>query len=275
MLIAEIGINHNGSINKALKLISEAHASGADVVKFQKRNPDKCVPQKVKQTLKKTPWGEMTYIDYKYRMEFGKKEYDLIDLHCKELGIKWTASVWDIDSLNFMTQYNVPFIKIPSALITDHDLLEACLIIGIPIMISTGMSTMLQITDAISILDKDDSQKLMVLHCNSSYPSIDSELDLNMINSYQTKWPDFQIGYSGHEVDYLPSVIAWAMGAEIIERHFTLDKDMWGSDHKASLTPVEFRKMKDLIERVDLIKGKNEKCIYPKEVEMLKKLRPE
>lgn len=270
MFIAEIGINHNGDIEIAKKLIKKAKEAGVDIVKFQKRNPDLCVPEKQKQQIKETPWGKMTYLEYKYKIEFTKVEYDEIDRYCKELDIKWTASVWDIDSLKFILQYDVPFIKIASATITNIPLLKAIKEINIPIVMSTGMSTLDEIDKAITILDKKD---LTLLLCNSSYPAYENELDLNALYTLKKLYPNYSIGYSGHEKGIFPSIIAKAMGAEIIERHITLDKNMWGSDQNSSLNPQELKKLIQEIKRIKIVQGKDTINIYQGEELAKKKLR--
>jgi N-acetylneuraminate synthase len=242
MFIAEIGINHNGDLKLAKKMILEAKKAGADVVKFQKRTPDICVPENKKSEIRLTPWGEMKYIDYKKKIEFGRKEYDSIDKYCKRIGIPWTASVWDIESLSFIMQYDIPFIKVPSACITDMDLLKAIRATKKPVVISTGMSSMGEIAEAVEIL-KD--RELSILHCKSSYPTPPEEINLSAIQTLHRLFPKHVIGYSGHEEGTYPSLCAALMGARIIERHVTLDKEMWGTDQKASLN---FEELKDLIE---------------------------
>lgn len=207
-----------------------------DVVKFQKRNPDICVPKLQKQEIKETPWGKMAYIKYKHKVEFGKKEFDIIHEYCKKLNINWTASVWDTDSLNFILQYNVPFIKIPSAYITDLQLLKQVNLANKPVIISTGMSTKSEIEKAILLLDQ--IPQLSILHCNSSYPTQSNEIDLNAMISLKNKYKTCAIGYSGHEIGALATLIAKTLVADIIERHITLNKDMWGSDHSSSLDPM-------------------------------------
>ena len=241
MFVAEIGLNHNGDINIARKLIKGAKLAGADVVKFQKRNPDKCVPDNQKNKLRDTPWGIMPYIDYKRKIEFGKNEYDEIDRYCKELDIEWTTSIWDLDSLDFIMQYNVPFIKIPSALITDTNLLYEVRNTFKPVIISTGMSTLYEVANAVKILTNRD---LTIMHCNSSYPTPDNELNLNAIQTLQKLFPKHIIGYSGHETGIHPTIIAFLLGAKVIERHITLDKSMWGTDQKAS---IDIKELTELI----------------------------
>ena len=234
-IIAEIGLNHNGDIDIAKKLIDISAAAGCDAVKFQKRNPDICVPEHQKSVMRDTPWGKMTYLEYKYKVEFNKEQYDEIDFYCKSKGISWSASPWDLDSLDFLNQYNVPFIKLPSAMITDTELLKAACKTGKRIIISTGMSSESEVDNACSIL-KSNSKDFAVLHCNSTYPAPIEELNLSCIKTLKEKY-NCEVGYSGHEFRLGTSVAAVYLGASIIERHVTLDRTMWGSDHMASVEP--------------------------------------
>ena len=271
-IIAEIGINHNGDIAKAGEMISKAKLAGANCVKFQKRTPDICVPEQQKSVMRETPWGNMTYLDYKKKIEFGKKEYDQINTYCKEVGIEWTASVWDIPSLEFMQQYNVPFIKIPSALITDIPLVEAIAATKHNVIMSTGMSNMDEIRKAGEILWNNLTG---ILLCNSSYPAEENELDiraLDMLNKY-FYMPRHKVGNSGQEKNVFPSLIAVARGAEIIERHVTLDNNMWGTDQKASLNMSNFGYMIDMIRKTEIILGDTEIKIYPGEQKAKDRLR--
>lgn len=248
MFIAEIGINHQGDYEIAKQLIDAAKRAGADVVKFQKRNPDVCIPEKLKNTTKDSIFGVMNYLEYKKRIEFDKSVYDKIDKYCKEINMPWTASIWDKDSLEFIMQYDVPFIKIPSALLTDIDLLKEVNKYKKPVIISNGMSYETDVMAAVDIL-KDCP--LSILCCNSTYPTTNyEEMELSLIPIYKQRYPFAKIGYSGHELGILPSIVAYSMGAEIIERHITLDKNMKGADHKASLEPNE---MEELIKDMKLI----------------------
>lgn len=233
-IIAEIGINHNGDLNIAKKLIDIASVAGCDAVKFQKRNPDVCVPEHQKNVIRETPWGTMTYLEYKHKIEFGKKEYDEIDSYCKEKGISWSASPWDLDSLNFLDQYDIPFIKIPSAMLTNDDLLEESVKTGKKIILSVGMSTIEEIDHAVEILRK--SNNFAILHCNSSYPAPLNELNLSVIKTLQERY-GCEVGYSGHEFRLGTTVASVYLGASIIERHITLDRTMWGTDHMSSVEP--------------------------------------
>lgn len=270
MFIAEIGINHNGDLEVAKKLIDVAVESGADVVKFQKRNVDLCVPKEMATSMRKTPWGEMSYRDYKYRLEFGEREYDYINTYCNSVGIKWTASVWDCDSLGFILNYNVPFIKIPSACITDTELLSKINKHGKKVILSTGMSTYQEISAAINQLSNCN---VSLLVCNSSYPSKDSELDLKAIELLMESFPNCTIGYSGHENGIIPTIIAASLGAKIIERHITLNKKMWGTDQGSSLEPAELRYLISTVNKVPVWLGDKKIKVYSSEEKVKQKLR--
>jgi len=234
-IIAEIGINHNGDLDIAKRLIDIAALSGCDAVKFQKRNPDVCVPEHQKNVMRDTPWGTMTYLEYKYKVEFEKIEYDKIDSYCKEKGIAWSASPWDLDSLNFLNQYNLPFIKLPSAMLTNYPLIEACAKSGKKVILSTGMSTEEEIDIAIETIRKH-TDNFAILHCNSTYPAPLNELSLSTITTLKNKY-NCEIGYSGHEFRIGTTVASVYLGATIIERHITLDRTMWGTDHLSSVEP--------------------------------------
>ena len=270
-IIAEIGINHNGSLETALEMIDAAKEAGANCVKFQKRNPDKCVPEHQKNQPRVFLGEEMTYLEYKKNIEFQKYEYTEIAKHCKEIGMDWTVSVWDLDSVEFMKQFlnDIPFIKIPSALITDLDLLQAVDKLNIPIIISDGMSTFEEVITSITYLKNLKA----ILHCNSSYPCDPEELDLNVIHTLKNLFKKIQIGYSGHEMGYYPTILSVATGAEIIERHFTLDNNMEGTDQKASLNPKDFKDMINEIKNVEKILGGYEIKVYPSEEKVKEKLR--
>jgi N-acetylneuraminate synthase len=234
-IIAEIGINHNGDLDIAKRLIDIAALSGCDAVKFQKRNPDVCVPEHQKNIMRDTPWGTMTYLEYKYRVEFEKAEYDEIDRYCAEKGIKWSASPWDMDSLEFLQQYELPFIKLPSAMLTNNELVEACAKSGKKLILSTGMSTEEEIDMAVSLIRKH-TENFAILHCNSTYPAPIMELNLSTIATLKNKYK-CEVGYSGHEFRIGTTVAAVYLGATILERHITLDRTMWGTDHLSSVEP--------------------------------------
>jgi N-acetylneuraminate synthase len=244
-LIAEIGINHNGSVALAKKLIKKSKDAGFDAVKFQKRTPEICVPNNKKNLMRETPWGTMTYLDYKKKIEFGEKEYNEINKFCKKVKIEWFASAWDLESQSFLNKYKLKYNKISSAMLTNLKLLEFISIQKKMTFISTGMASYKEIGNAINIFKKNKCD-FMLMHCVSSYPCPDEELNLSMINKLKKRYK-CKIGYSGHEVSVSPSLMAAVMGAIAIERHVTLDRTMWGTDHAASL---EFNGMKQLVELV-------------------------
>lgn len=268
--IAEIGINHNGDVNNALKLIEEAKKAGCNSVKFQKRYPRDCVPKKMWNIKKSTPWGEMTYIDYKEKMELNKNDYKKIIKFCKELKIDWFASCWDLKSVDFMEELNIPYYKVASASLTHIDLLKKIKKTKKPVIISTGMSTFKQIKKAVRILGH---KNLGILHCNSSYPAKYEELNLKLIPKLKKIFPKSIIGYSGHEKGLSSTVAAAVLGAKIIERHITLDKAMWGTDQLASIEPMGFARVIRDIRIIETALGKPRKVVFQSEKEVMKKLR--
>lgn len=277
-IIAEIGINHNGDLDIAKRLIDIAALSGCDAVKFQKRNPDVCVPEHQKGIMRETPWGTMTYLDYKYKVEFGKEEYDQIDEYCKQKGIAWSASPWDMDSLQFLNQYDIPFIKVPSAMLTNDELLEGCVATGKKVIFSTGMSTQEEINHAVEVLRDakvkyNNQHEIGLLHCNSTYPAPINELNLSGIKTLLELYPDFQIGYSGHEFRLGTSVAAIYLGASIIERHITLDRTMWGTDHMASVEPQGLIKLVKGIRELEEAYGDGIITVTESEMPVRNKLR--
>jgi len=269
-IIAEIGINHNGDIELAKQLIKIAKDSGCDAVKFQKRNPDICVPEKQKNVMRETPWGYITYLDYKYKVEFEKKEYDIIDEYCKQLKIHWFASPWDVDSVQFLSQYDLPALKVPSASLNDTDLLLAMKKTKIPIIISTGMSTQQEVDDAVNLLSET---QLAVLHCVSTYPTPPEELNLNVLKTFQKNYPNLIVGYSGHETGLSTTYAAVALGAKIVERHITLDRAMWGTDHSASIEPQGLKALVSNIRDIEVAMGNGIKNITAGELPIREKLR--
>lgn len=268
-IIAEIGINHNGSLDIAKKLIDVAAVAGCDAVKFQKRNPDVCVPEHQKSVIRKTPWGEMTYLDYKYKVEFEKNEYDQIDLYCKKKGIEWSASPWDLDSLSFLEQYSLPWIKLPSAMITNEELVKACAKTGKKVIFSVGMSNYEEIDQAIRWLD---GAECAMLHCNSSYPAPIEELNLKCIQTLKDKY-GCEVGYSGHEFRIGTTVAAVYLGASILERHITLDRTMWGTDHLSSVEPQGLIKLVNGVRELESAYGDGVKTVTESELGPRKKLR--
>lgn len=236
-VIAEIGINHNGSVELAKRLIDAAVLSGCDYAKFQKRTPDICVPEHQKNKMRKTPWGEITYLEYKKKIEFEQQEYDELFDYVKDKPIEIFSSVWDKPSVDFMKQYGGPM-KIGSALITDLDLCRHARDNTDLLIISTGMSTEEEIEKCISACNPD-----VIMHTNSTYPSPVAELNLNYINWLREKYPNKEIGYSGHEYGLVTTMSTITMGCSWIERHLTLDRTMWGSDQLASVEPQGFMKL--------------------------------
>lgn len=269
--IGEIGINHNGDIQIAKKLMDAVFACNWNCVKFQKRNPDVCVPEQQKNVIRDTPWGKMTYLEYKKRIEFEDKEFDYIDHYCKEKPLDWTVSVWDLDSLDFILKYKVPLIKIPSAHLTNHDLLKAAAQTDIPLIISTGMSTLTEIDSAFDLITKYGN-KPIIMHTNSSYPTPPSEINLSLIPVLKNRY-DCIIGYSGHEYDLEPTVIAVALGAKVIERHITLSHDLWGTDQKASLEIHAMDLLKKRANDIGTFLGSPIKEVTPSEIPIRQKLR--
>ena len=270
-LIGEIGINHNGDVEIAKKLIDAVNACKWDCAKFQKRTPDICVPDHQKNVMRETPWGRIKYIDYKKKIEFEKKEYDQIDRYCGQKPIDWSASVWDHESLNFLLEYDIPFIKIPSAMMTNTDLLVESAKSGKPIIMSTGMSTLEEVDEAVNSLLRY-SDNFVIMHTNSSYPTPTTELNLKLIPFLKDRY-QCEVGYSGHEYDLEPTVLAVAMGAKVIERHITLSQEMWGTDQKSSLSVHAMNILRNRIENVEKMLGKGEKIVTESEKSVRKKLR--
>lgn len=268
-VVAEIGINHNGDLNIAKELILAAKDAGVDAVKFQKRTPEVCVPKEQQSQMRETPWGYITYLEYRYKVEFNKEDYQEIDKLCKEIGIDWFVSVWDTNSVDFIEQFSPVCYKLPSASLTDHELLLKVRETGRPLILSTGMSTADQIDDAVKVVG---SENLLVTHATSAYPCDPHELNLKMVQTLRDKYA-CPIGYSGHEVGLVTSVVAVAMGACLVERHFTLDRAMWGNDQAASVEPGGFRKLVKYIRVTEQAMGDGVKKVYDSELSSLNKLR--
>ena len=268
-IIGEIGINHNGDIKIAKELIRKAHQAGMDAVKFQKRTPEICVPKEQQSQMRDTPWGYISYLDYRHKVEFGVEEYQEIDNLCKELGISWFVSVWDELSVDFMEQFSPNCYKVPSASMTDLPLLKKLRSTGRPLILSTGMSTMDQIRTAIKEIGNEN---LVITHTTSAYPCPPNELNLRMIGTLQEEF-DCPIGYSGHEVGLVPSAVAVALGACLVERHITLDRAMWGSDQAASVEPQGMEKLVKYIRVTEKSLGDGVKKVYDSEKSSLQKLR--
>ncbi|HOI28710.1 MAG TPA: N-acetylneuraminate synthase family protein [Melioribacteraceae bacterium] len=269
-VIAEIGINHNGSLSLAKKLIDGAVFAGCNAVKFQKRTPELCVPQDQWNVERETPWGRMTYLEYKHKIEFGFSEYEQIDHYCKEKGIDWFVSAWDEESIDFIDQFNPVAYKIASATLTDYDLLNKIRNTGKPVILSTGMSTMEEIQEAVDLLDRN---KLLIAQSTSCYPCSESQLNLKMICTFKNLYPGIPIGYSGHETGLAPTLGAVALGASFIERHITLDRAMWGTDQAASVEVHGMYKLVKNIRDIELSLGDGRKKVYDDEIKNMTKMR--
>jgi N-acetylneuraminate synthase len=269
-VVAEIGINHNGSLELARKLIDGAALAGCDAVKFQKRTPERCVPRDQWNVERDTPWGRMTYIEYRRKVEFGEAEYQAIDRYCRERGILWFASCWDEESVDFMERFEPPCYKAASASLTDLPLLRRMRATGRPLMISTGMSTMEEIDLAVDAVGEDD---LLIAHSTSTYPCPTEQLNLRMIDTLRRRYPRVPVGYSGHETGLAPTWAAAAMGATFIERHITLDRAMWGSDQAASVEIVGLVRLVANIRDIERSLGDGVKRVYPEEMAVRKRLR--
>ena len=267
-IVAEIGINHNGSLDLAKKLIDVAIESGCDAVKFQKRTVEVVYSTEELALLRESPFGS-TNGDLKRALEFGEKEYTEIDRYCRKLGIDWMASCWDENSVDFMEQFNPPCYKIASASLTDDQLLQHHRNYERPIILSTGMSTEEQIQHAVGVLGSD---QLILLHCTSTYPAAAEELNLRVIETLKRTFP-VPVGYSGHESSILPTFAAVMVGANVIERHITLDRAMWGSDQAASLEPAAFERLIKYVRELDVILGDGIKKVYDSELPIIKRLR--
>ncbi len=269
-IIAEIGINHNGSLKKALKLVKGARDAGCDCVKFQKRTPELCVPKDQWNIERDTPWGRMTYIEYRHKVELSLSDYEKIDQYCRKKGIDWTASCWDEESVDFINAFDVPFYKAASASLTDIALLRKKRSTGKPLMISTGMSTEEEIVNAVELIGREN---LMIAHSTSTYPCKPEELNLRMIHTLQKLFPEVPVGYSGHETGLSPTLAAVALGATFVERHITLDRAMWGTDQAASVEVSGFRRLVENIRDVEESLGDGVKKVYDSELGPRQKLR--
>jgi N-acetylneuraminate synthase len=269
-VIAEIGINHNGSVEIAKRLIDGAARAGCDAVKFQKRTPERCTPRDQWSVPRETPWGRMTYIEYRHRVELGFDAYLEIDQYCKDLGIAWFASCWDEESVDFMERFEPPCYKAASASLTDHTLLRKMKSTGRPLIMSTGMSTMEQIEDAVEVAGTDH---LLIAHSTSSYPCPIEALNLRAIHTIMRRFPGCPVGYSGHETGLAPSWAAIALGATFLERHITLDRAMWGTDQAASVELGGLVRLVQNIRDIELALGDGIKRVHESELPFLRKLR--
>jgi len=268
-VIAEIGINHNGDIEIAKQLMDVAVETGCDAVKFQKRTPEICVPEEQKSIPRETPWGSMTYFEYKKRIEFEQPEFEQIDAYAKKIGIDWFASPWDVPSVDFLESFDVPCQKIASACLTDSELLTAVNKTKTTTILSTGMSSIEEIDKAVSLLN---DVPLAIAQATSTYPAEASELNLRAIQTFAEKYK-VPVGYSGHERGLQVTIAAVALGATFIERHITLDRSMWGTDHSASLEPEGLKKLVRDIRIVELALGDGKKKVYDSEIPIRAKLR--
>ncbi len=271
-LIAEIGINHNGDLQIAKKLIDAANACLWDCVKFQKREPDIAVPEAQKNLMRDTPWGRISYLEYKKKIEFGREEYDYIDRYCKEKPIAWTASPWDIPSLEFLLKYDLPFIKIASASNSDKDIMRKACKSGKPLLVSTGMSTLDELDETVDILERYSDGNYILMHTNSEYPAPYEDINLRVMKTLKDRYGCL-VGYSGHEMDLEPTVLAVALGACVIERHVTLSHEMWGTDQKSSLTVRAMGLLKGRVENIRKTMGSGEKVLSAGEKKVREKLR--
>ena len=271
LITSEIGINHSGSLEMAKKLIDVSVLAGADCVKFQKRTVEVVYSEEELNKARESPWG-LTNRDQKLGLEFGEREYTEIDTYCREKKIIWYASPWDLDSVSFLEQFNIPVYKIASACVTDLELIRRIGMTGKPVIMSTGMSTVAEIGRAVSLLETFTDQ-IALLACVSTYPARIEELDLKRILRLKTLWPQCEVGYSGHEVGLWSTLCAVAMGATLIERHLTLDRTMYGSDQSASLEPMAFGKLVTEIRDYERALGEGNLGVSEREKPILEKLR--
>ncbi len=269
-IIAEIGINHNGSLKLAKKLIKAAVNAGCNAVKFQKRTPELCVPKDQWNIERDTPWGRMTYIDYRHKIELSLEDYSEIDRYCRINKISWFASCWDEESVDFIEHFDPPMYKIASASLTDYGLLNKKRSTGKTLILSTGMSTFEEIKDSVKSIGHNN---LLLAHSTSSYPCNLEELNLNMIQTLKKTFPEIPIGYSGHETGLAPTLAAVALGAAFVERHITLDRAMWGTDQAASVEPGGFKRLVENIRDIERSLGDGVKKVYESEMGQRKKLR--
>ncbi len=270
-ITAEIGINHNGDLKIAKDLIKIAKSCGCDAVKFQKRTVEKSYSKEILDSFRDSPWGNTTR-DEKLHLEFNKSDYDEIDKFCSAQDIEWYASSWDIESQEFLRQYNLKHNKVASAMLTNIELLESIAQEKKPTFISTGMSTIDEIRNAVKIFRKHNCP-FELMHTNSSYPMKNEEANLNCIGTLKNEF-SCNVGYSGHEAGAtLVCVAAVLLGATSIERHTTLDRSMYGSDHAASLEPAGLQRLVRDIRLLDIIKGDGIKIVWPSELPKLKRLR--
>ncbi|MGP5165482.1 N-acetylneuraminate synthase family protein [Arthrobacter rhombi] len=268
-VIGEIGINHNGDVDVAKQLIDVSAAAGANAVKFQKRTPEISTPQDMRDKIRSTPWGEMTYLDYRYKVEFDAAQYRDIISYARSQGLEAFASPWDVPSVEFMEVQGAATHKVASASVTDLELLRALRETGKPIILSTGMSTIEQIDTAVETLG---TENLVLMHATSTYPLPPEEANLRMIPTLQERY-GVPVGYSGHERGLQISLAAVALGAVTVERHITLDRTMWGSDQASSLEPKGFESLIRDIRILQEAMGDGVKKVFPGELAPLSRLR--
>lgn len=271
LIIAEIGVNHNGDVEIAKRLIDMAHNAGCDLVKFQKRTPELCLPQNMHAIMRETQWGLMTYLEYRRRVEFGQTDYDEIDRHCRARGIPWFASAWDLDSLAFLRPYDLPFNKIASAMLTHEDFVAAVAAERKPTFVSTGMSSFDEIDRAVDTL-RAAGCPFVLMHTVAEYPTDEGLLNLRLIQTLRERY-SCPVGYSGHEATMIPSVIAAMLGAVAIERHITLDRAMFGSDQAASLESRGLQMMVGYIRTIPVVMGDGVKTVTEGEKKSASRLR--
>jgi N-acetylneuraminate synthase len=268
-VVAEIGINHNGELDVAKKLIDAARLAGCDAVKFQKRTPEICVPPGQWELERDTPWGRMTYLDYRRKVEFGRDDYAEIDAYCCQRGMTWFASCWDEPSVDLVSEFDVPAYKVASACLTDHVLIKRTVAEPGALVLSTGMSTMDQIRSAAGLVPRN---QLVLTHATSTYPCPPDELNLRMIHTLAAEF-GVPVGYSGHEVGLQGTLAAVGMGACLVERHVTLDRSMWGSDQAASVEPAGLMRLVRDIRLIEKALGDGVKKVYDSERGPMGKLR--
>jgi len=269
-VIAEIGLNHNGDVEIAKQLIDVAADAGVQAVKFQKRTPEISTPEHMRDTPRETPWGTMTYLAYRHRVEFDHDQYVEVGDHAAVRGLDWFASPWDVPSVEFLERLNVVAHKVASASVTDIELLEALRGTGKPVILSTGMSTVEQIDRALDVLGTD---RVVLMHATSTYPMEPEESNLRVIPVLRDRYPGVPVGYSGHERGLQISLAAVALGAVAVERHITLDRTMWGSDHAASLEPGGLNHLVRDIRIIETALGDGVKRVFPGELAPMAKLR--
>jgi N-acetylneuraminate synthase len=269
-IIGEVGINHNGSLELAKRLIDGAALAGCDAVKFQKRTPELCVPKDQWHIERDTPWGRITYIEYRHKVEFGFNEYEQIDDYCRRKGIDWFASPWDEEAVSFLEAFRPVMYKLASASLTDTNLLNKIKSTHRPLMLSTGMSTIDEVESAVSLVGTDN---LLLAQSTSTYPCKLEELNLSVIRTYKEMYPNVPIGYSGHETGLAPTLAAVALGAAFIERHITLDRAMWGTDQAASVEIIGLQRLVKDIRDIEKSLGDGIKKVYDSELGSIKKLR--